>query len=50
MVIFKYLNLQDLWKLNNYFANITKTLKLKKYPNFDGQSLSAITEYFKNSA
>ena len=25
---------------NNYFANITKTLKLKKHPNFDGQSLS----------
>ena len=24
---------------NNYFADITKTLKLKKHPNFDGQSL-----------
>ena len=22
---------------NNYFADITKTLKLKKHPNFDGQ-------------
>ena len=27
---------------NNYFADITKTLKLKKHPNFDGQSLSII--------
>ena len=34
---------------NNYFADITKTLKLKKYPNFDGQSLFSITDYFKNS-
>ena len=34
---------------NNYFADITKTLKLKKYRNFDGQSLSSITEYFKNN-
>ena len=24
---------------NNYFADITKTLKLKEYPKFDGQSL-----------
>ena len=29
---------------NNYIADITKTLKLKKYPNFDGQSLFNITE------
>ena len=28
---------------NNYFADITKTLKLKKHPNFDGQSLFSIT-------
>ena len=34
---------------NNYFADITKTLKLKKHPNFDGQSLSSITDYFKNN-
>ena len=34
---------------NNYFANITKTLKLKKHPNFDGQSLFSFTDYFKNS-
>ena len=29
---------------NNYIADITKILKLKKYPNFDGQSLFNITE------
>ena len=34
---------------NNYFADITKTLKLKKHPNFDGQSLFSITDYFKNN-
>ena len=34
---------------NNYFADITKTLRLKKHPNFDGQSLSSITDYFKNN-
>ena len=34
---------------NNYFADITKTLKLKRHPNFDGQSLLSITEYFKNN-
>ena len=34
---------------NNYFADITKTLTLKKYPNFDGQSLLSITDYFKNN-
>ena len=34
---------------NNYFADITKTLKLKKHPNFDGQSLFSITAYFKNN-
>ena len=33
---------------NNYFADITKTLKLKKHPNFDGQSLFIITDYFKS--
>ena len=33
---------------NNYFANITKTLKLKKHPHFDGQSLPSITDYFKS--
>ena len=33
---------------NNYFADITKTLKSKKHPNFDGQSLFSITDYFKN--
>ena len=34
---------------NNYFTDITKTLKFKKHPNFDGQSLSSITDYFKNN-
>ena len=34
---------------NNYFADITKTLKLKKHPSFDGQSLFSITDYFKNN-
>ena len=29
---------------NNYSVDITKTLKLKKRPNFDGQSLFSITE------
>ena len=32
---------------NNYFGNVTKTLKLIKHPNFDDQSLPAITEYLK---
>ena len=31
---------------NNYFADITKTLKLKRHPNFDGKSLFSITDYF----
>ena len=34
---------------NNYFAVITKTLRLKKHPNFDGQSLFSITDYFKKN-
>ena len=34
---------------NNYFADITKTVKLKKHPDFDGQSLFSITDYFKNN-
>ena len=34
---------------NNYFADITKTIKLKKHPNFDGQSLFSIADYFKNN-
>ena len=34
---------------NNYFADIAKTLKLKKHPNRDGQSLFSITDYFKNN-
>ena len=34
---------------NNYFADITKILKLKKHPNFNGQSLFSITDYFKNN-
>ena len=34
---------------NNYFGDITKTLKLKKHPNFDGQPLFSITDYFKNN-
>ena len=34
---------------NNYFADITETLKLKKHPSFDGQSLFSITDYFKNN-
>ena len=29
---------------NNYFAEIIKSLKLKKNPNFDGQSLFSITD------
>ena len=33
---------------NNYFVDIIKTLKLKEHPNFGGQSLSSITDYFKN--
>ena len=34
---------------NNYFADITKTLKLRKHPNIDGQSLCSFTDYFKNN-
>ena len=34
---------------SNYFAEITKTLKLKKHPSFDGQPLFNITDYFKNN-
>ena len=34
---------------NNYFADFEKTLKLKKDPNFDGESLSSITDYFKSN-
>ena len=34
---------------NNYFADITKTVKLKKHPDFYGQSLFSITDYFKNN-
>ena len=34
---------------NNYFADITKPLKLKKHPNFDDQSPFSITDYFKNN-
>ena len=34
---------------NNYFADITKTQKLKKHPNFDGHSLFSINDYFKNN-
>ena len=34
---------------NNYFADMTKTLKLKKHPNFVGQSLFSIADYFKNN-
>ena len=33
----------------NCFTVITKTLKLKKHPYFDGQYLSSITKYFKNN-
>ena len=33
----------------NYFADIKKILKLKKYPNFDGPSLSTITDNFRNN-
>ena len=32
---------------NNYFPDITKNLNLKKIG--DGQSLSSITDYFKNN-
>ena len=35
--------------MNNYFADITKTQILKKHPKIDCQSLSRITEYFKNN-
>ena len=34
---------------NNYFADITKTLKLKNHSNFDAQSLFSITDYLKNN-
>ena len=34
---------------NNYFADITKTIKLKKHPNFDGQYLFSIADYLKNN-
>ena len=34
---------------NNYFADITKTQKLKEHPNLDSQSLFSITDYFKNN-
>ena len=34
---------------NDYFTDLTKTLKLKKHLNFDGQSLSSIIDYFKNN-
>ena len=34
---------------NNYFADITKTLKLKKHPHPDGQSPSSIANYFENN-
>ena len=33
----------------SHLADITKTLKLKKHPNFDGQSLFSVTDYFKNN-
>ena len=33
---------------NKQFADITKTLKLKKHPILDGQSLFSITDYCKN--
>ena len=34
---------------NNYFADITKTLNLKKHQNIYDQSQSSITDYFKNN-
>ena len=34
---------------NNYFADITKTLKLKQHPHFDAQSLFTIIDYLKNN-
>ena len=34
---------------NNYFADIAKTLTLKKHQNIYDQSLSSITDYFKNN-
>ena len=34
---------------NNYFADITKALKLKKHSDVDGQTLSSVTDYFKNN-
>ena len=34
---------------NNYFADITKTLNLKKHQNIYDQSLSSITDCFKNN-
>ena len=37
------------YTFDNYFSNITKTLKLKKHPSFNGQSPSGITEYLKDN-
>ena len=37
------------YTFNNYFADVTKTLKSKKHRNFDGHSLSSITDYLKNN-
>ena len=34
---------------NNYFADITKSLKLKKHPKFDDQFVTSITEYCTNN-
>ena len=39
-----YLSISTDYVFNNYLDDITKTLKLKKYANFDGQPLSNITE------
>ena len=32
-----------------YLFSFTKTLKLKKHPDFDAQSLSSITDYFQDN-
>ena len=34
---------------NNYICRHQKTSSVEKHPNFDGQSLSIITDYFKDN-
>ena len=37
-------SLQLVKTFNNYFPNVTESLKLKSHPNFNSQSLSGITK------